>query len=152
MTNNDMYLTVWQVWSLVFVTTQQTLIMVKEILNFPDHGGQRAEVKGAVFFKDTPRMGSSKGASHHNAFLHLKLDFIGIYANEVLIPHVWSRVDPHHSHCELKNFQRKSTKNKNHESANPVMTTKKFHLPTVSDAINANRRTFNLIQRLFVNF
>ena len=37
MTNNDVYLTVWQVWSLVFIPTQQTLIMVKKILNFLDH-------------------------------------------------------------------------------------------------------------------
>ena len=102
--------------------------MVKEILNFPDHWGQRAEVIGAVFFKDTPSMGSSKGVSHHNAFSHLELDFIGIHADEVLIPHIGSRADPHHSHCELKNFQRRSMENKNHKTANTVMTAKQILL------------------------
>ena len=105
-----MYLTVWQVWSLVFISTQRTLIMVKNILNFPDHRGKRAEVIGAVLLKNTPRMGSSKGVAHHNAFLHLELDFIGIYANEVLIPYVWSRADPCHSYDELKNSQRTAQK------------------------------------------
>ena len=110
MTNNDMYLTIWQVWSLVFKPTWQTLIMVKKILNFPDHWGKRAKVIGAVLLKDTTRMGSSKGVSHHKAFLHLKPDFIGIHTDKVLILHIGSRADPCHSHDKLKNSQEKHRK------------------------------------------
>ncbi len=153
MTNNDVYLTVWQVWSLVFVSTQRTLIMVKKILNFLDHWGKRAEIMGAVLLKNTPGTGSSKGVSHHNAFSHLEPDFIGIYANKVLIPHIWSRADPCYSHDELKNSQRKVQKTRTTNlQIQQWPPRNSFHLLTISDAINANKRTFNSIQRLFVNF
>ena len=102
MTNNDVYLTVWHLWSLILIPTGQTLEMVKEILNFSDDQWKWAKIECAVLLKDTSRIGSHKGVMHHHALTNLKLDLVGIHADPVLVPDILSRAQPHHGHCELK--------------------------------------------------